>query len=447
MGSSWLTPPTFNSIDDPITRQKQLVLYWMLLALNIMNVLIIITTLPFSPDPVVAFMASGFAQVLLTGGLMLMRKGHGNIVGVVISAMLTLMFFVIAVTTPTPISYLHLFVVPLIFATFVSNSVYVWSLCIAQTVGIILLYFNIDESRLHMMPIDYYWTTISVLFVFVVSSYLNTHIQRTYLTKLVELNSALEDANQQEVALREQAVQASQAKSQFLASMSHELRTPLNAILGYSEMVQEDLEETPGVSTESIDDMTKIHQAGKHLLTLISNILDMSKIEAGHMEVDQSKFDLSALLNEIHALTAPLASQKHNRLDVNLPASTIEMNTDRTKLKQILLNLISNASKFTQDGQITLTAQRKGERIVLDVKDTGIGIEPEALEKIFDAFTQADNSTTRNYGGTGLGLTLCEHFAVMLNGSISAKSTPGQGSTFTVDIPINYIGEDNASTV
>ena len=443
MGSSWLTPPTFDNIDDPITRQKQLVLYWMLLALNIMNVLICIVTLPFSPDPVIAAISTGLAQVMLTGGLFLMRKGYGNVVGIVISAMLTLMFFVIAVTTPTPLSYLHLFLVPLIFATFVSNSFYVWSLCIAQAIGIILLYLNVDEPRIQSLPTDYYWTTVCLLFVFVISSYLNTYIQRSYLTQLFELNTALEDANQQEVALRKQAEQASQAKSQFLASMSHELRTPLNAILGYSEMVHEDLEETPGVSAESIDDMTKIHQAGKHLLTLISNILDMSKIEAGHMEVDQSEFELGALLKEIHAMTATLASQKQNRLDLNLPETTIEMSTDRTKLKQILLNLISNASKFTQNGEITIGAQRKGDRVILDVKDTGIGIEPQALEKIFDAFTQADNSTTRNYGGTGLGLTLCEHFAVMLNGSISAQSTPGQGSTFTIDIPITYTDSDS----
>jgi CheY-like chemotaxis protein len=219
--------------------------------------------------------------------------------------------------------------------------------------------------------------------------------------------------------------------------MSHELRTPMNAIIGYSEMLQEEAEELDeDIFTQ---DLKKIQGAGKHLLNLINDVLDLSKIEAGRMDLFLETFDISTVINEIVATIAPLAEKNENTVVIDCPDDLGEMHADLTKVRQSLLNLLSNASKFTHQGIVTLAINRYQsggqDRLKFIVRDTGIGISTEHLQKLFQAFSQADASTTRNYGGTGLGLVITRKFCQMMGGDVTVESEWGKGSTFTIDLP------------
>jgi signal transduction histidine kinase/DNA-binding response OmpR family regulator len=226
---------------------------------------------------------------------------------------------------------------------------------------------------------------------------------------------------------------ASEHKSAFLASMSHELRTPLNAIIGYSEMLHETAQDEG--QDEFLPDLVKIRDAGRHLLGLINDILDLSKIEAGKMDLYLEEVDLAGLIQEVRSIVEPLAAANANRFEIALPAAVGTLYTDRTKLKQGLLNLLSNAGKFTRDGRITLEVRPAPDEISFAVSDTGIGMTVEQQGRLFQAFSQADSSTSRQYGGTGLGLAITKRFCELLGGNIAAESTPGHGSTFTITLP------------
>ena len=272
--------------------------------------------------------------------------------------------------------------------------------------------------------------------------------------------AALEQTQHELQAAKKSAETANQAKSTFLASMSHELRTPLNAIIGYSEMLQEEAEDLD--QTELIPDLKKINEAGHHLVALINDVLDLSKIEAGKMELHLETFDVAQLIHEVVSIAQPLALKKGNTLVVNHSDDLGQMQADLTKVRQSLLNLLSNAAKFTEHGTITLTVERetvesrgaeeqgsRGETfhpcslpprppaIIFRVSDTGIGIKPEQIDRLFQAFTQADASTTSKYGGTGLGLVISRHFCRMMGGDITVISDgiPGHGATFTLRLP------------
>jgi signal transduction histidine kinase/DNA-binding response OmpR family regulator len=247
----------------------------------------------------------------------------------------------------------------------------------------------------------------------------------------------LKRREQEVAAARDEAMRATQAKSQFLASMSHELRTPLNAIIGYSEMLQEEAEDLG--QDRFLPDLMKIREAGKHLLSLINDVLDLSKIEAGKMDVVVEEFEVADLIEQVHSVIAPLIAKNANVLEMICASDLGTMRSDQTKLRQGLLNLLSNAAKFTDGGRITLTARRvayrDGDRLQFVVSDTGIGMTPEQLQGLFQAFSQARSSTSRDYGGTGLGLAITRHFCRMLGGDVAVESTPGKGSSFTLTLP------------
>ena len=234
---------------------------------------------------------------------------------------------------------------------------------------------------------------------------------------------------------RQELEKASRLKSEFLASMSHELRTPINAVLGYTSLMREEIY---GELTEKQrTGLEKINTASQHLLDLINDILDLSKIEAGKMPVYLEEVTLRHVLSELGEAVEPLVREKGLEFTVEAPEEMPALFTDRTKLKQILLNLLSNAVKFTSRGGVRLEARRIGrESVELAVADTGIGIKQEDLENIFDDFRQVDQSPTREYGGTGLGLSITRKLIALLEGTIEVESSYGEGSRFTIRLPI-----------
>jgi PAS domain S-box-containing protein len=271
------------------------------------------------------------------------------------------------------------------------------------------------------------------------------------LAVTIRLVLDLEQRNRTEKELaeaKEAAESANKAKSGFLANMSHELRTPMNAILGYSEMLIEEAEDVG--QDDFVPDLQKINQAGSHLLSLINDVLDLAKIESGRMEAFGEDLDVGALIDQVAGTTQPLMSKNNNQFIIERGEQLGTAHQDITKLRQSLLNMLSNAAKFTHEGTITLRVEREsqadGEWLSFSVSDTGIGIPAEKLDHVFDEFSQADSSTTRDYGGTGLGLPISRRFCQLLGGDLTVRSNVGEGTTFTMRVPVLLPGV-NAETL
>jgi signal transduction histidine kinase len=244
-------------------------------------------------------------------------------------------------------------------------------------------------------------------------------------------------AEQHLLAAKEAAEESNRAKSAFLANMSHELRTPLNAIIGYSEILEED-EQAAG-NQPAVSDLQRIQSAAHHLLAVIQEILDLSKIEAGRMELHMQEMSARALIADTSVI-APLARKNNNRFEVDLGERDLLVEVDSVRFRQSLLNLLSNACKFTENGAVTLGLGEKEEKgtrwACWTVRDTGPGIAAGDLEKLFQAFSQLDSSATRKHGGTGLGLAISQRFCQLMGGWISVKSEPGVGSEFSIHLPV-----------
>ncbi len=244
---------------------------------------------------------------------------------------------------------------------------------------------------------------------------------------------------------RDRAIQASKHKSAFLANMSHELRTPMNAVLGYTSMVIEDVRGGSFDPNDCINDLNRVENAGQHLLSMINNILDLAKIEAGRMELECDMVELKQLARQVEDTVFPLIKSKHNQFQKEVITDGSPLWMDPVKLRQILVNLLSNAAKFTESGVITLKIEHKEDALFCSVTDTGIGMDEEQQQRIFKAFKQADMTTTKNFGGTGLGLTISQRLCTLMGGVIEVQSKLGEGSVlyFTIPLPLQEHQEED----
>jgi signal transduction histidine kinase len=287
----------------------------------------------------------------------------------------------------------------------------------------------------------------------IISAISYTTLLMLYYETVMRESGALEQATREHRAQMEalgeamrQAELASRQKSTFLAKMSHELRTPLNAVIGYSEMLRDDLPAESANDTRA-QDLERINAAGRHLLALVTDVLDLTSIESDKVNSSVETVEVGQIVRDVAATAGPLVAKKHNRLIIQMGENLGTIETDALKLRQSILNLLSNAAKFTSHGLITLSVKRRvaegaGARLMIDVSDTGIGMSPEALSRIFQNFAQGESDTTQKFGGTGLGLALTQRFCALMGGTISVKSVPGEGSTFTIDLPYANAGAE-----
>lgn len=292
----------------------------------------------------------------------------------------------------------------------------------------LLAWLSIVAAAIYMTWMALYYARVMAL-----RSELETEAER-HRSALIELERA-----------REVAERLNRDRSQFFSKMSHEFRTPLNAIIGYSEILLEDCADMDDVPEQTAQDLTRINAAGKHLLSLVADVLDSDKIESGVHAIDVVDFSLGQFCDDVVATALPTINANGNKLVIDCPMRDEMLSTDRTKVAQIMINLLGNAGKFTKNGTISISLKIDRsiaeDRLVATVSDTGIGIEADVLPKLFEAYIQADASISKRFGGTGMGLAITRKFCALLGGEIHVASKPGQGSVFTVDIPAQ-LGRD-----
>lgn len=354
---------------------------------------------------------------------------------------LPICFMVLMLKNPATAYYAGLNLVAIATLTFIPWTRNLFALA---SVAIFAPYYVI-VLQLSQSVADY--KAVAVNSFFIVSTVVISAVVRLFyermryreLSQQLDLNREIERRKQMELAViraRDEAVSANEIKSSFLANMSHELRTPLNAIIGYSELLQD--EAVDDGMENYVQDLQKIQSGGRHLLNLINDVLDISKIESGRMEISLDAIPITSIMKNVQNFAHPLAEKNRNGFTLRFNDIGV-INTDQTKLQQILLNLISNACKFTHNGQVTLAVDKlqvSGQDwLRFEVSDTGIGMTPEQCNKIFQAFVQAESTITKQFGGTGLGLTISQRFSRMMGGDILVSSRPGHGSTFTVYLP------------
>ena len=263
------------------------------------------------------------------------------------------------------------------------------------------------------------------------------------------LENQVRARTRQLIDARDAAILASKHKSAFLANMSHELRTPMNAVLGYTSMVIEDMRAGTFHIEGCLDDLSRVDNAGKHLLSMINNILDLAKIEAGRMELELDTVDIRQLVRQVEDTVLPMITERNNKIELDVTTDDSTLVMDPVKLRQILVNLLSNATKFTEDGVITIKVEHNQDALHCAVIDNGVGMDDEQQQRIFRAFKQADMTTTKNFGGTGLGLTISQRLCTLMGGTIRVISAPGKGSCFyfTIPLPVQEHQEDEDTPV